>query len=277
MTDLTHREFKDLLECIRRLHSCMEAEAFASHVLAALSKIIPASHVTYDLIDIRNMKMTHVATPFPAPQKLLQSFERYMHEHPWINIFYPRDTPPPFKNCLKTREKRPLGTALLMSDALPDSRFRRLSLYNEFYRHFDIEYQMVIPLMAGSDTLIGITFNRDRLDFSEKERLMLNILGPHVMQAFENAEAIAKLKSKIATLEYASGDGQNRHEHRPLPITGRENEVLHYVAMGKTNAEVAAILNISRNTVKTHLDRIYQKLGVENRTAASLGWLTKPY
>ncbi|MBI3755764.1 MAG: helix-turn-helix transcriptional regulator [Deltaproteobacteria bacterium] len=40
--------------------------------------------------------------------------------------------------------------------------------------------------------------------------------------------------------------------------------------MGKTNAEVAAILSIAPSTVKTHLERIYQKLGVENRMAASL-------
>jgi Bacterial regulatory proteins, luxR family len=44
--------------------------------------------------------------------------------------------------------------------------------------------------------------------------------------------------------------------------------VLTWVAQGKTNADVAKILGISCRTVDTLLSRTYQKLGVENRTAA---------
>jgi DNA-binding CsgD family transcriptional regulator len=52
-------------------------------------------------------------------------------------------------------------------------------------------------------------------------------------------------------------------------LTKRENEVLHWIAAGKSNAEMAEILGISPSTVGKHLERIYQKLGVENRTAAA--------
>lgn len=55
--------------------------------------------------------------------------------------------------------------------------------------------------------------------------------------------------------------------HRQL--TSREREVLFWVARGKTNAEAGAILRICSSTVGKHLERIYAKLGVENRTAAS--------
>jgi DNA-binding CsgD family transcriptional regulator len=51
-------------------------------------------------------------------------------------------------------------------------------------------------------------------------------------------------------------------------LSHRESEVLSWVAKGKTNFEVATILGISRRTVDTLLSRTYQKLGVENRTAA---------
>ena len=56
---------------------------------------------------------------------------------------------------------------------------------------------------------------------------------------------------------------------RSLPITSREAEVLAYVAMGKTNPEIATILGISRLTVKKHLEHIFQALSVETRTAAA--------
>jgi DNA-binding CsgD family transcriptional regulator len=67
-------------------------------------------------------------------------------------------------------------------------------------------------------------------------------------------------------------------EHRPedalqrlgrLGLTPREAEVLYWVAQGKTNAEVAMILGVSASTPKKHLERIYEKLGVETRTAAA--------
>ena len=51
-------------------------------------------------------------------------------------------------------------------------------------------------------------------------------------------------------------------------ITPREYEVLSWVASGKTDADIAALLAISRRTVHKHLEHIYIKLGVETRTAA---------
>lgn len=56
---------------------------------------------------------------------------------------------------------------------------------------------------------------------------------------------------------------------RGRPLTRRETEVLTWVAHGKSNAEIAAILQVCTKTVDKHLERIYPKLGVENRTAAA--------
>ncbi|MBL9200236.1 MAG: helix-turn-helix transcriptional regulator [Opitutaceae bacterium] len=53
-------------------------------------------------------------------------------------------------------------------------------------------------------------------------------------------------------------------------LTPREAEALIWVAQGKTNPEVAGILGISAHTVRTHLERIFAKLGVETRHAAGL-------
>ena len=55
-----------------------------------------------------------------------------------------------------------------------------------------------------------------------------------------------------------------------LGLTPRVAEVLLWVAQGKTNADIAQILGISEWTVKKHVLDIFEKLGVETRTAASL-------
>ncbi len=73
--------------------------------------------------------------------------------------------------------------------------------------------------------------------------------------------------STILLLELIKGKGVEwSRRHRAL--TRREREVLFWVARGKSNAEIAAILGIKSATVGKHLERIYPKLGVENRTAA---------
>lgn len=52
-------------------------------------------------------------------------------------------------------------------------------------------------------------------------------------------------------------------------LTGREVEVLMWVAKGKTNRDIGDILDLSPRTVNKHLEHIYVKLGVETRTAAA--------
>jgi DNA-binding NarL/FixJ family response regulator len=52
-------------------------------------------------------------------------------------------------------------------------------------------------------------------------------------------------------------------------LTQRQIEVLAWVARGKTNAEIAKILSLKTGTIGKYLERIFPKLGVENRTAAA--------
>ena len=64
------------------------------------------------------------------------------------------------------------------------------------------------------------------------------------------------------------GRMEDRDSAGPLALTSRELDVLRQVATGQTNAEIADVLFVSEATVKTHLNRTYDKLGVRSRTAA---------
>jgi DNA-binding response OmpR family regulator/DNA-binding CsgD family transcriptional regulator len=52
-------------------------------------------------------------------------------------------------------------------------------------------------------------------------------------------------------------------------VTGREADVLLWIANGKTNREIGQILEMSPRTVNKHLEQVFRKLGVENRTSAA--------
>lgn len=86
----------------------------------------------------------------------------------------------------------------------------------------------------------------------------------------ELAEAIRRAARGETVL--AAGMASRLHARRTLPthsdLTSREIEVLQLVAQGLSNAEVGGRLFIGEATVKTHLVRIFGKLGVTDRTAA---------
>ena len=50
----------------------------------------------------------------------------------------------------------------------------------------------------------------------------------------------------------------------------RESEILHWLSLGKTNRNIGTILSLRSPIVNKHLEQIYQKLGVDDRTAAAV-------
>lgn len=78
----------------------------------------------------------------------------------------------------------------------------------------------------------------------------------------DSGEALFKL------IDGDRGSGASCLKER-LNLTERESEVLYWIANGKTNRETAEILTMSPRTVNKHLEQVFPKLGVENRTAAA--------
>ena len=72
----------------------------------------------------------------------------------------------------------------------------------------------------------------------------------------------------LRLIEGEQGDEQTVLKQRLL-VTEREAEVLLWIARGKSNRDIAEILSLSPRTVNKHLEQIYAKLGVENRTSAA--------
>jgi DNA-binding CsgD family transcriptional regulator len=92
-----------------------------------------------------------------------------------------------------------------------------------------------------------------------------NLFISRVLAALDNLQAPASVgpPHSIAT-QQTCGD----QPELDLPLTRRECEILALLATRLSDKEIAQRLNISPNTVNTHLKRIYRKLGVSTRRQA---------
>lgn len=84
-------------------------------------------------------------------------------------------------------------------------------------------------------------------EFTERDRFLLTLLRPHLERAYWSAA--------------------RTHEEPPL-VTRRQLQVLRMVQAGLTNRQIARQIGMSEGTVRTHLNTIYARLGVQSRTAA---------
>lgn len=86
-----------------------------------------------------------------------------------------------------------------------------------------------------------------------------------------------KVSSRALMARMASAvdgsDGDESHAAEvlrvELKLTRRQAEVLHWIAQGKTNDEIATVLSCSFFTVKAHTKEIFRRLGVHSRTGAA--------
>lgn len=87
----------------------------------------------------------------------------------------------------------------------------------------------------------------------------------------DKESCIQTLKSQLADFERTrSTNIDEANASLPSPLTRREFQVLKMVANGDTNKEISKTLNISAHTVKSHVIHIFNKLGVNDRTQASV-------
>jgi DNA-binding NarL/FixJ family response regulator len=81
---------------------------------------------------------------------------------------------------------------------------------------------------------------------------------------------IAALRDQAA--EQRTATDRLRREHESYGLTARERDVLDLVCAGYSNAAIGRRLTITEKTVKNHLNQVFTKLGVTNRTEAAMRW-----
>lgn len=252
MERLRQRDLEASLSYLRELYAQRDPESFKRHVLETITNLIPSELTTYNELDLQTSKNVWEWEPTPSDfAELTESFALYMDENP----------------CIAYYRRTGDGRATKISDFLTQRELRKLGYYNEYLRRVGLEHRMSIVLPKPPHSVIALAFGRGK-DFSERDRLVLDLLRPHLTQAYDNAAALARIRQESAHLNQTKDVLLTRESFERLGLTNREAEILLGIAQGKTNKQIAASLYVSPFTIKTHLQHVYRKLGVESRTEA---------
>jgi DNA-binding CsgD family transcriptional regulator len=329
---------------ILRMYAPAAPSEIPSKFLGVVRAIMGCEDLSYN--EFENGQFSCVLDPIVTPA-FSEIFTSLSDQHPSITFL---------------RQTRSRG-AVKISDFMTTNEWYRTELYNEFFRKLDIRHQIGFMFLAGT-VEVGFAANRKGRDFSETDRLILNILAAHLSQAIQNARALAKIQERMhhvadsprgggtivftcegnilfcshkaadclqrfwgplaanklpealyswlqpvlnhptfdhlssgvlhpftkvgekssLSVRFVPNHTANEHllileeQFRELPysvfkeygLTDRESEVLNWVMQGKTNPEIAIILNISVKTAGHHIEHIMEKLGVERRGGAAL-------
>lgn len=81
---------------------------------------------------------------------------------------------------------------------------------------------------------------------------------------------LTQVPEVLVKLSRTTGESKEAILARSFGLTPREAEVLYWLTLGKTNRDISAILGLSARTVNKHLEQVFQKMGIDNRTSAAV-------
>ena len=243
MEELDSASARQLSELLLGVYEPLTLTDYRHRMLECIGRVIDNELVCHNEINGPGGASLTVLRPcIENFEPMRQVFFKYAHEHPSLT------------HLIQTGDTRAVKT----SDFVSQPEFRRRGIYREFYRKLRVRYQLTFGFKTHTGALGFVAVSRWDRDFTEQERAVLTLFRPHFVQAYHRA----------ATRLHTNGSATNGNGAHDANLSAREREVLHWLADGKTNAEIARILGVSLATVKTHVGRVLDKLQVETRTAA---------
>ena len=185
---LTGADLRAALAFVERIGSAHDSDEYAHETLRGLVALVRCDYGSY----VETNPGAGRAMAFTEPGEALfedapGALARNLDDHPLVTYY------------AETGEIR----ALLMSDFLTDRQFRGTQLYDELFRPAETNYLLsaVLPMPPG--LVVGFSLHRRTRDFTERDRTLLDLLEPHLVQAYERS----LLRAAVGSIEEASGRG----------------------------------------------------------------------
>jgi DNA-binding CsgD family transcriptional regulator len=198
---MEHLAFKDtqsLHQSIQQLYTLHNLDTFGVDVLSIVNRLVPGNLPTFYICHFRTRQILPTFLPdFSGfSPEMNKTIDLHFGEHP-----------------IAARMPLTLNGAYKISDFITQDEFHRLEgVYQQFFRKLNGEDLLNIFLphshpdnwrkLAQTDaSLMGICVDRSRRNFTERDRLLLNLLRPHIFQAHCNAQQHDRLKQELSQLQ----------------------------------------------------------------------------
>jgi DNA-binding CsgD family transcriptional regulator len=180
MGDLSRRDLAVALDVVRVAYAFDGLDGFRAGVLGELRRVIPGEQFGYNSVDIPAGRAIIVVDPSDAVfVGSEEAFTATAHEHPGVIRSQLGDYRPH-----------------TLSDFLTVRGLQRLDLYNEVYRHLGAEDQIYFHLAPPA--IVTLAINRSTRSFSTRDRAMIDLLEPHLSQAYVQAVERDRARALIA-------------------------------------------------------------------------------
>jgi len=238
------RDLRGLLDVIEAARSTDVAEGLPTAVLRRARALVACDMVSFVEFDSERQVSFHGQG---LPDDVDDPGDAAFWRHYWdtLSCSYPD----------RSGDDRSVTT---LSDFYTQRQWHNTGMYVDCLRLFGVEREVMLCISAPAGRTRRLLFFRGPgSDFDGRDRLLLSLLRPLLNELYQELE----------------------RRRRPVPdLTPRQWELLHLVASGHTNAEIALELVVTKDTVRKHLENIFARLDVTTRTGAiAQAFPTGPY
>jgi len=239
--NLTSREVALLSDIFRILAEPFSEESIRLELGHRMLELLRADHLGSYVWDDNKKKFVGRVAINMSDDNLLR-YEEY---------FQYRDTVSP-----RLQQYR---QAVRVSDAIGQRELMNTELFNDFLLRDGLYWGVDVYAWAGDQNIgdLRIWRGRHSENFSDHELQLVELVRPAFTTALMRARAEAR---RVHEAKATSGPFAALAH-----LTTRERQVVSHVCSGMSDKDIARELGISFATVRTHLDRAFQKLGVDNR------------
>ncbi|BAT51172.1 transcriptional regulator [Nostoc sp. NIES-3756] len=196
METLTHTDWQRMLEFVRSLYAPCSLDKFPTQVLTALPKLVGAETFAIGSFNIGD-------TPFSPRFYTFPRYEVGMAAESFTSQRQNFLAHPVAQHYFQTLD----GQALAISDFFNEQEFQCREAFYAFFQSFGLADQMSIyfqlPSIGNADRFhqgqdhLVLSISRDRRNFTQRDRLILNLIRPHLQQAYENLVAFNQLQYQL--------------------------------------------------------------------------------
>ncbi len=189
---ISARDIRNVLDFVGEAHGAGDLDELRKFMPVGLAGLVQTDYASYNEVGDDGTVYATVAHP-QAPPEMFDGWERYAYQNPLV------------QRHARTRD----GRAYRFSDVAQPSELEGLELFSIVYRGLGVRHQIAFTLPSPPRLTFGLALSRGGRDYTDRDREVLNLTRPHLIQAYRNVQARERAGRLIEALRHgvdASGE-----------------------------------------------------------------------